>query len=169
MWGDLAFHSVCMALGAFLVGRAVAQSRYRVNALATSHRLELLDLLIQVPRSVEELAREDHLSIVNTSQYIQRMKQARLVAAEKEGWYVHYRRVCQAVTRLVLQLRALTGRQLAEVELALDTNRRHEFEQISAGCHEIFRPPTAAKMTGESSENTWCSPLFPSPSFFHFR
>ncbi len=42
-------------------------------------RLELLDLLVQAPRTVEELARGSGLSVANTSQHLQRLKQARLV------------------------------------------------------------------------------------------
>ena len=33
------------------------------TAIANPHRLELLDLLVQIPRTVEELAREAHMSI----------------------------------------------------------------------------------------------------------
>lgn len=58
------------------------------GAMAHAHRLELLDLLVQAPRTVEELAREAHMSIANTSQHLQRLKQARLVVDEREGLYV---------------------------------------------------------------------------------
>jgi rhodanese-related sulfurtransferase len=51
----------------------------------------------------------------------------------REGVYVRYYLADPAVARLWLELRAVTKRQLAEVEHALDTyrERRHEFEQIS--------------------------------------
>jgi rhodanese-related sulfurtransferase len=104
------------------------------NAMANPHRLELLDLLTQAPRTVEELANEAHMSIANTSQHLQRLKQARLVLDEREGVYIRYRLADPAVARLWLQLRAVAEQQLAEVEGALDAyrNQRHEFEQISA-------------------------------------
>lgn len=104
------------------------------NAMANPHRLELLDLLAQAPRTVEELAGETHMSVANTSQHLQRLKQARLVFDEREGLYIRYRLADPAVARLWLELRAVAERQLAEVEQALDTyrQRRHEFEQISA-------------------------------------
>ena len=50
-----------------------------VSALANPHRLELIDLLVQAPRTVEELAHEAHMTVANTSQHLQRLKQARLV------------------------------------------------------------------------------------------
>jgi rhodanese-related sulfurtransferase len=104
------------------------------KALASPRRLELLDLLVQAPRTVEELAQEAHMSVANTSQHLQRLKEARLVASEREGLYTPYRVADPAVGRLWLELRAVAERQLAEVERTLDAyrHRRHEFEQISA-------------------------------------
>jgi len=105
------------------------------GALANPHRLELIDLLVQAPRTVEELAREACMSVANTSQHLQRLKQARLVSAEREGLHVRYRLADPAVGHLWLALRSMAEQQLAEVEQALDAyrHRRHEFEQISAG------------------------------------
>jgi len=103
------------------------------NAMANPHRLELLDLLVQTPRTVEELAGEAHMSIANTSQHLQRLKQAHLVVDNREGLYIRYRLADPAVARLWLELRGVAERQLAEVERTLDAYRarRHEFERIS--------------------------------------
>lgn len=102
-------------------------------AMANPHRLELLDLLAQVPRTVEELAQEAQMSVANTSQHLQRLKQARLVVSEKEGLYVRYYLADPVVARLWLELRAVAQKQLAEVEHALDAyrQRRYEFENVS--------------------------------------
>lgn len=104
------------------------------NAMANPHRLELLDLLAQAPRTVEELAAEAQMSVANTSQHLQRLKQARLVLDEREGVYIRYRLADPAVAQLWLNLREVAARQLAEVEQALNAyrNQRHEFEQIPA-------------------------------------
>lgn len=103
------------------------------RAMANPHRLELLDLLAQAPRTVEELANEAHMSVANTSQHLQRLKQARLVIDSREGLYVRYRLASPTVTRLWFELRSVARQQLAEVERALDAYRhhRHEFEQIA--------------------------------------
>jgi rhodanese-related sulfurtransferase len=103
------------------------------SAMANPHRLELLDLLVQAPRTVEELAREASLSVANTSQHLQRLKQARLVIAEREGLYRRYRLADPAVMRLWLELRAVGEQQLDEVDQALDAYRarRHEFEKVT--------------------------------------
>lgn len=103
------------------------------SALANPHRLELLDLLMQGPRTVEELATEAHMSIANTSQHLQRLKQARLVLDERQGLYVRYHLADPAVARLCLDLRLVAARQLADVERAHNLYRpqRHTLPQIS--------------------------------------
>src|SRR5512143_1277800 len=93
------------------------------SAMANPHRLELLDLLVQTPRTVEDLARESGMSIANTSQHLQRLKQARLVIAEREGLYQRYQLADPAVMRLWLELRAVGEQQLDEVDQALDAYR----------------------------------------------
>ena len=104
------------------------------SAMANPHRLELLDLLVQAPRTVEDLAREAHMSIANTSQHLQRLKQAHLVVDTREGAYIRYHLADPAVARLWLELRSVAEQQLAEVEHTLDAYRarRQEFEKISA-------------------------------------
>jgi len=104
------------------------------KALANPHRLELLDLLVQAPRTVEDLAHETGMSMANTSQHLQRLKQARLVTAAREGLYVRYALADPAVARLWLELRAVAESQLPAVERALDAyrDRRHEFQPIAA-------------------------------------
>ncbi len=103
------------------------------SAMANPHRLELLDLLVQAPRTVEELAREANLSVANASQHLQRLKQAHLVIAEREGLYQRYRLADPAVMSLWLNLRAVGEQQIDEVDQALDAyrTRRHEFEKVT--------------------------------------
>jgi rhodanese-related sulfurtransferase len=74
------------------------------------------------------------MSIANTSQHLQRLKQARLVEDERAGQYIRYRLADPTVARLWLQLREVAELQLAEVERALDLYRprRHDFEKITA-------------------------------------
>src|SRR6476660_2856345 len=55
------------------------------QAIANLHRLELLDLLVQAPRTVEQLAEASILSIANASQHLQRLKRAGLVTSERRA------------------------------------------------------------------------------------
>lgn len=86
------------------------------KAVASSHRLELLDLLGQAPRTVEALAAQAGMSIANTSQHLQVLRAAGLVEAEKSGLYVTYRLASSEVTTFTLGLRRLAEERLAELE-----------------------------------------------------
>ncbi len=86
------------------------------KAVASSPRLELLDLLCQGPRTVEALAREAGLSVANTSQHLRVLHAARLVDARKEGLFVTYRLADQQVCEFYRALRTLAESRLAEIE-----------------------------------------------------
>ena len=61
------------------------------KALASPHRLELLELLAQGDRTVESLAEEIDISTANASQHLQVLRQAGLVETRREGLFIHYR------------------------------------------------------------------------------
>ncbi len=91
------------------------------KAIANPHRLEMVDLLAQGERSVEELAKESALSVANASQHLQALREAHLVAARKEGLRVYYRLADPAIFQLVQIIREIAERQLAEVERIVNT------------------------------------------------
>ena len=86
------------------------------KALASANRLELLEFLAQGERSVDALARVSGLSVANTSQHLQQLRQAGLVTARKEGVTVYYSLSDKDVVALVDKLRDVAERHLAEVE-----------------------------------------------------
>jgi DNA-binding transcriptional ArsR family regulator len=104
------------------------------QAIANPHRLELLDLLVQAPRTVEQLAEASALSIANASQHLQRLKRAGLVRSERQGTSMRYHLADPAVARLWVELRTVAEQQLAGMDRALDAYRhqRHTFAQIAA-------------------------------------
>src|ERR687883_102094 len=61
------------------------------KAFASATRLELLDLLAQGPRTVDDLARASGHSTANTSQHLQGLHAAGLVTRTREGTSVRYR------------------------------------------------------------------------------
>lgn len=91
------------------------------KALASAHRLELLDLLGQGERSVEELAQEIGQSLANTSAHLQVLRQARLVESDKRGLNVVYRLGALEVFELWRTLRDLGAARLAEVDRIVET------------------------------------------------
>jgi rhodanese-related sulfurtransferase len=91
------------------------------KALANPHRLELLDLLGQAERSVEELAREIDQSLANTSAHLQVLRQARLVEADKRGLKQVYGLAAPEVSSLWRTLRDLGTARLGEVDRLVQT------------------------------------------------
>ncbi len=66
---------------------ALAES---AKALANGRRAELVDVLVQGERSVEELAQEIDQSVANTSQHLQRLLRSGLVEARRDGTRIYY-------------------------------------------------------------------------------
>jgi rhodanese-related sulfurtransferase len=88
------------------------------KAFAAPRRLELLDLLAQAPRTVDELARASEQSTANASQHLQALHAAGLVTRTREGTSVRYAIGGDEALRLWLALRDASVSQLAEVERA---------------------------------------------------
>jgi rhodanese-related sulfurtransferase/predicted transcriptional regulator len=88
------------------------------KALASPRRLELLELLAQAPRTVDELARGSGQSTANASQHLQALHAAGLVEREREGTSVRYAIAGESALRVWLTLRDSAAAQLAEVERA---------------------------------------------------
>jgi len=86
------------------------------KAIASPQRLELLDLLSQSPRTVENLAQEAHLTVANTSRHLQILRAAHLIEAEKEGVFVRYRIADETVADFYRVLRILAASHLAELD-----------------------------------------------------
>lgn len=91
------------------------------KALSSGNRLELLEYLAQGERSVEELGKVAGLTLANTSQHLQQLRQAGLVATRKEGLKVYYRLSGDDVIVLLDALRAVAERHVADVERLVNT------------------------------------------------
>jgi rhodanese-related sulfurtransferase/DNA-binding transcriptional ArsR family regulator len=86
------------------------------RALDSPRRLELVDLLAQGDRSVEELAVQASLSVANTSRHLQVLRAARLVESRKQGLRVYYRLADAQVFEASRAVRRLAERRLAELD-----------------------------------------------------
>jgi DNA-binding transcriptional ArsR family regulator len=58
------------------------------KALASGRRIELLDVLANGERTVEELARQTDLSLANASRHLQVPRHAGLVTTHRQGTFV---------------------------------------------------------------------------------
>jgi rhodanese-related sulfurtransferase/predicted transcriptional regulator len=88
------------------------------KAFASPVRLEVIDLLAQAPRTVEELARATGQSTANVSQHLQELHAAGMVKRAREGTRVRYALPGDETLELWLALRKASAVQLAEVERA---------------------------------------------------
>src|SRR5919107_6394587 len=107
------------------------------KAFASPRRLELLDLLAQASRTVDELARASGQSTANTSQHLQALHAAGMVTRAREGTRVRYELAGDEALRLWLALRDASAARLAEVERAARDYVGEEVETI--GREELIR------------------------------
>lgn len=99
------------------------------KALSSPHRLEILELLAQSERTVDSLAMEIGLSLANTSQHLQALRQAALVDSRKDGLFVYYRLAGSEVFELSKVLRTVAEGRLAEFERLV---REHFGDRVDA-------------------------------------
>jgi rhodanese-related sulfurtransferase/DNA-binding transcriptional ArsR family regulator len=86
------------------------------KAMSSGNRLELLEFLAQGERSVDALAEVSGMTVANTSQHLQQLRQAGLVESRKEGLRVYYRLSGDDVLELLDSVRQVAERHLAEVD-----------------------------------------------------
>ncbi len=91
------------------------------KALASPHRIELLELLSQRERTVESLANELGLTVGNASAHLQALREARLVETRKEAPFVNYRVADDVVLHLLATLRKVAEIRLAEVDRLVES------------------------------------------------
>lgn len=109
------------------------------RAVANAHRLELLDLLAQSERSVDELAKLAAMPVANASQHLQVLRSARLVSLRREGARSFYRLSDDRVFHLWQSIRDLGESQLAEIDRLVKTFAagREQFQGV--GGRELLR------------------------------
>ena len=90
------------------------------KAMSNAYRLELLEFLAQGERSVDALAQVSGMTVANTSQHLQQLRQAGLVANRKEGQKVYYFLSGMDVAALLDSLRQVAERHLADVDRLVD-------------------------------------------------
>lgn len=91
------------------------------KAIASPHRLEIIELLAQGERTVEGLANALAVPLANASHHVQALRAAHLVDARKEGTFVYYRLTDPDVFELARSIRTLAERHLAEVDRIVRT------------------------------------------------
>jgi rhodanese-related sulfurtransferase len=105
------------------------------TALSSPVRIEFLELLGQMERNVEQLANLTGSSIANTSQHLQKLRQAGLITGRKQGLYVFYRLASDEVVGLLAELSRVGELHVAEVDriVRLYLTQKDDLEPVPAG------------------------------------
>ena len=104
------------------------------TAFSSSVRIEFLELLAQAERSVEQLATLSGATVANTSQHLQKLRQAGLIVGRKEGQHVFYRLAGDEVIGVMSALGRAGESYLAEIEriVRLYLTQKDELEPVRA-------------------------------------
>lgn len=89
------------------------------KAVGSPKRLQLLQVLAQGERSVEELAEETGTGMANTSGHLRVLRESGLVKTRREGTRIFYSLADDDVARFFVVLRDLARSRLAEVDQLL--------------------------------------------------
>src|SRR5207344_525278 len=102
------------------------------QALGSGRRAEIVDLLAQGERSVEEIANEISQSVANTSHHLRSLARAGLVRSRREGTRVFYRLASDRVAELWAAVRDVAAQHVAEVTVLAEDYLGERVEQLSA-------------------------------------
>jgi len=91
------------------------------KALSNANRLELLEFLAQGERSVDELATVSGLNVANTSQHLQKLRQAGLIMSRKDGLKVFYRVSGDDAIKVLDAIRTVAEHHVADVDRLVNT------------------------------------------------
>lgn len=117
------------------------------KALASGRRAEIVEVLAQGERTVEEVAGAIDQTVANTSHHLRALARAGLVSTRREGTYIHYRLVSDRVYDLWAALRDVAAAHFEGLDrLARGyLGDRDEFEAITR--EELRRRMEAGEVT----------------------
>ena len=116
------------------------------KAVASPKRLELIELLCQGEKSVEDLAAQADIAVKLASAHLKELRVARLVATRKEGKYVLYRLASTSVADLWVNLRSAAEDRLVELQLALANLVAHGDELEGLDRKSILKKAAAGEV-----------------------
>jgi len=90
------------------------------KAMASGRRAEIVDVLAQGERSVEEVAVELDQSVANTSHHLRALARAGLVTTRRDGTRIYYALASDRVGELWTALRDVAGEHIAGLERLAD-------------------------------------------------
>jgi rhodanese-related sulfurtransferase/predicted transcriptional regulator len=86
------------------------------KAFASGRRAEIVELLAQAERTVEDIATELGQSVANTSHHLRTLARAGLLTSRRQGTHVHYRLASDDVLALWLAMRKVAATQVEDLD-----------------------------------------------------
>ena len=102
------------------------------SALGNGRRAEIVDVLAQGERSVEEVAAEVGQSLAATSHHLRLLARSGLLRSRRQGTHVIYRLTSDRVAELWSAVRDVAARHVAEVTILAGDYLGERVEQLSA-------------------------------------
>lgn len=105
------------------------------RALANGRRAEIVDVLAQGERPVEQIAEQIEQSVANTSHHLQQLLRAGLVDTRRAGTRIYYRLASDTVVALWAALRDVAASHQGEIDrlAAAYLGNRAELETMTRG------------------------------------
>jgi len=117
------------------------------GALSSGRRAEIVDLLAQGERSVEEVAAEIDQSVANSSHHLRILARAGLVRSRRDGTHIYYRLASDEVEDLWFSLRLVAKAVRADLD-TLASDYLGEQENIECLTREqLFERLTTGEVT----------------------
>ena len=116
------------------------------KALSSGRRAEIVDVLAQGERSVEEIAEEIDQSVANTSHHLRALARAGLVTTRREGTRIHYGLSSTRVAELWSAMRDVAGEHVAGMQrlVAAYLGDREGIEEVDR--NELARRLTSGEL-----------------------
>jgi rhodanese-related sulfurtransferase len=104
------------------------------TALASGRRAEIVDLLAQGDRAVEDIARETDQSVAAASHHLRLLAKSGLARTRRDGRRIYYGLASERVAELWAAVRDVASRHVAEVAVLADEylGERSGVEQLTA-------------------------------------
>lgn len=107
------------------------------KALGSGRRAEIVDLLAQGERSVDDVAGEIGQSVANTSHHLRNLADAGLLQSRRDGQRIIYRLTSDRVAELWTALRDVAATHVAEVEVLADRYLGERDAVVEVGAEEL--------------------------------
>ena len=110
-----------------------------LKAISNPNRLEVIEILSQGEKNVEEIVQATAMNFANASQHLQVLKNNNIVKTRKDGHYVYYSLVSDQFLALHQHIIKYAVNEIAELERIVNLQRLANDSQHSVGFEELER------------------------------